>query len=74
MYTLKIQKIGDALVVTLPEEVLEQLNLSEGDSLFLTETPEGMQLTTGNPEFEKAMKAYKIISEKYKNALRELAK
>jgi putative addiction module antidote len=74
MYTLKIQKIGDALVVTLPEEVLEQLNLSEGDSLFLTETLEGMQLTTGNPEFEKAMKAYKIISEKYKNALRELAK
>jgi putative addiction module antidote len=74
MYTLKIQKMGDALVVTLPEEVLTQLNLSEGDSLFLTETPEGMQLTTGNPEFEKAMKIYKQGSEKYKNALQELAK
>ncbi|GET37558.1 AbrB/MazE/SpoVT family DNA-binding domain-containing protein [Microseira wollei] len=74
MYTLKVQKMGDALVITLPEELLKQLNLSEGDSLLLTETPEGMQLTTGNPEFETAMEIYRKGSEKYKNALRELAK
>ena len=74
MYAVKIQKIGDALVITLPEEVLKQLNLGEGDSLILTETPDGIKLNTRNPEFDKAMKAYKKVSEKYKNALRELAK
>lgn len=74
MYTLKIHKIGDSLGITLPEEVLQQLNVGEGDNVFLTETADGIQITAGNPEFEKAMKAYRKVSEKYKNALRELAK
>jgi putative addiction module antidote len=74
MYTLKIQKIGDSLGITLPEEVLQQLNVGEGDKVFLTETSDGVQITVCNPEFEKAMKAYRKVSQKYKNALRELAK
>jgi hypothetical protein len=41
--------------------------------LFVTQTSEGLQLTTRDPDFDKAMKAYKKVSEKYKNALRELA-
>ncbi len=74
MYAVEVQKIGDALVITLPEEVLKQLNVSEGDSLILTETPDGIKLNTCNPEFDKAMQIYRKGSEKYKNALRELAK
>ena len=74
MYTLKIHTIGDSLVIALPQEVLQQLNLGEGDNVFLTETTDGVQITACDPEFEKAMKAYRKVSEKYKNALRELAK
>ncbi|MEW6493308.1 MAG: AbrB/MazE/SpoVT family DNA-binding domain-containing protein [Cyanobacteriota bacterium] len=74
MYTLKIHKIGDSLGITLPQEVLQQLNVGEGDEVCLTETAEGVQITVCNPEFEKAMKAYRKVSQKYKNALRELAK
>ncbi len=74
MYAVKIQKVGDSFVITLPEEVLQQLNVGEGDSLFLTETHEGIKLDTCNPEIDRAMKAYRKVSEKYKNALRELAK
>lgn len=74
MYAVKIQKIGESFVITLPEEVLQQLNVGEGDSLFLTETTDGIKLNTCNREFDKAMKAYRKVSEKYKNALRELAK
>lgn len=74
MYKLKIYRIGDSLGITLPEEVLQQLNVGEGDNVFLTETEDGVQITVNDPEFEKAMKIYKKCSEKYKNALRELAK
>ncbi|MFB8791120.1 MAG: AbrB/MazE/SpoVT family DNA-binding domain-containing protein [Potamolinea sp.] len=74
MYKLKIYRIGDSLGITLPEEVLQQLNVGEGDNVFLTETEEGVQITVNDPEFERAMKAYKKVSQKYKNALRELAK
>ncbi|MDY6783910.1 MAG: AbrB/MazE/SpoVT family DNA-binding domain-containing protein [Cyanobacteriota bacterium] len=73
MDSLKISKIGDSLGIVLPEELLKQLNLSEGDRLFVTRTGEGIQLSDRDPEFEKAMKIYKKGSEKYKNALRELA-
>lgn len=74
MYTVKIHKIGDSLGITLPEEVLQQLNVGEGDNVFLTETEDGVQITVDDPELERAMKIYKQGSEKYKNALRELAK
>ena len=73
MYTIKIQKIGDSLGITLPQEVLEQLDVAEGDNLFVTKTEDGVQITNHDPNFAKAMKAYKKGSEKYKNALRELA-
>jgi putative addiction module antidote len=73
MYTIKIQKIGDSLGITLPQEVLEQLDVAEGDNLFVIKTEDGVQITTQEPNFAKAMKAYKKGSEKYKNALRELA-
>ncbi|MCL1463376.1 AbrB/MazE/SpoVT family DNA-binding domain-containing protein [Argonema galeatum] len=74
MYALAIQKIGDSLGITLPTELLEKLKVGEGDSIFITETAEGIQITTRDPDFEKAMEIYKQGSEKYKNALRELAK
>ena len=73
MYTLKIHKIGDSLGITLPQEVLEQLKVGEGDEVCLTEIADGVQITACNPEFEKAMKIYRKVSQKYKNALRELA-
>ncbi|HEY9606569.1 MAG TPA: AbrB/MazE/SpoVT family DNA-binding domain-containing protein [Allocoleopsis sp.] len=74
MYELKIQKIGDSLGITLPDEILQQLHIGEGDKVFLTETTDGVRITACDPEFKKAMKAYRKVSEKYKNALRELAK
>lgn len=73
MYTIKIEKIGDSLGITLPQEVLEQLDVGEGDNVFVIKTEDGIQITTHNPMFEKAMQIYRKGSEKYKNALRELA-
>lgn len=71
---LKLQKVGNSLGISFPTEILEKLRLQEGDSLSLTETEEGIQLTLYDPEFERAMQLYQEGSTKYKNALRELAK
>jgi putative addiction module antidote len=73
MYTLKIRRVGNSQGITLPKELLQKLNVREGDSVFVTETADGIQLTAYDPEFEKAMAAYRKVSSKYKNALRELA-
>ena len=71
---LKIQKIGDSISASIPQEILEQMNLREGDSLYITQTADGIYLTPNDPEFETAMKAANNISDRYQNALQELAK
>jgi putative addiction module antidote len=74
MYTLKISRVGNSLAITLPQEALEKLKVQEGDSVFVTETPTGIIITASNPDFEKAMEAYRKVSTKYRNALHELGK
>lgn len=73
MNTVKLRKVGNSLGVTLPKEILAQLNLSEGDDLFITTTPDGIRITPFDPEFEAAMAAFERTRRKYRNALRELA-
>ncbi|MFW6357692.1 MAG: AbrB/MazE/SpoVT family DNA-binding domain-containing protein [Chroococcales cyanobacterium] len=73
MNQLKVCKLGDSVGVTLPKEVLEKMGITEGDTLYLSEVPGGIQLTRSNPAFEKVMEAYQKVNEKYGNALRKLA-
>ena len=71
---LKIQKIGDSLSVSIPHEILEQMNLEEGDSIYVSQTPDGIYLTTKDPEFKTVMETARDISDRYRNAMKELAK
>ena len=74
MVALRVRKIGNSLGVILPAQAAAALKVSEGDQLFLTESPEGMRITAYDPSFEKQMKVAAKGMKKYRNALRELAK
>jgi putative addiction module antidote len=74
MNPLTVRKIGNSLGVILPKDALNKLAVQEGDRIFVQETPDGLELTTYDPEFEQAMAAYRQVNQKYRNALRELAK
>jgi hypothetical protein len=50
------------------------MHLSKGDTVFLTEAPDGYRVTPYNPEFEQQMNVAREIMKKRRNALRELAK
>ncbi len=69
-----LRKMGGSVGATLPKDIAERLHVQEGDELFVVETDEGILLTPYDPEFQKAMAAYKRTANKYRNALRELAK
>jgi putative addiction module antidote len=71
---LKLRKVGNSLGVILPREVISQLKVVEGDSLALTETPEGYHLTPYDPEIARQVEIGKKIMRRYRNTLRELAK
>jgi len=75
MTQLKVRPIGNSLGVVLPKEVLARLNLKNGDSLHLTEAPDGsMRITAYDPAFEAQMRIAREGMGRFRNALRELAK
>ncbi len=73
MYELKVRKVGNSLGVTLPAEAARQLQVREGDVLYLTESPQGLRITSYDPNFADSMKAAEEFMSKYRNALRKLA-
>ena len=71
---LRVQKIGDACGVILPTEVLQALQLQEGDMLELTRNDCGFQMSAGNGEFAAQMAVARTLLARYGATLRELAR
>ncbi len=75
MVELKVVKVGNSLGVRLPRPVLDRLHLENGDTLILTEAPDGgFRLTPYDPEFERQMEIAEKGMRRYRNTLRALAK
>lgn len=74
MLTLKLTQIGNSVGVVFPKEVLSRLKVSKGDSLFVTETPNGVELSAYNPEIEEQVKEGREFMREYRDTLRALAK
>ena len=53
MHMLKLTQIGNSVGVVLPKEALARLKLGKGESIFLTETPDGYALTPYDPRWRK---------------------
>jgi putative addiction module antidote len=71
---LKIRSIGSSYGIILPKEILSQLNLAEGDELFVVAAAGELKLTPYNPDFDKVLDAARDIVKRYRNDLRALAK
>ena len=71
----KVRKIGNSLGIVLPKEALQAMNVEEGAALYITKAPkDSIQITPEDPEFNEAMEIAEDIMNRYRNALRELAK
>ena len=55
MHALKLTQIGNSVGVILPKEVLARLKLARGDTVYVTETPDGFALTPLDPGFEQQL-------------------
>ena len=71
---LTLTAIGNSLGVVLPREALHRLKVDKGDTVYLTETPEGFRLTPYDPEFAAQVQEARAIMKKRRAALRELAR
>ncbi len=70
---LKLRAIGNSTGVVLPKEILEKLRVKQGDELMVLETPDGITLTSYDPEFARQMEAAERIMRDDRDLLRKLA-
>jgi putative addiction module antidote len=74
-YQTKVRRIGNSLGIVLPKEALQAMKVKEGATLYLTEAPEGsLRVTPDEKGFDKMMAIAEEGMQRYRNALRELAK
>ena len=71
---LKITTIGNSSGVILPKELLARLRLEKGDELYALETPDGIRLTTYDPELAAQMEVAEQVMREDRLVLHKLAK
>lgn len=74
MHTLKLTQIGNSVGVILPKEVLARLKVGKGDTLYVTETPDGLAVTPYDPTFEAQLEVGREVMREYRDTFRALAK
>ncbi len=74
MTALKLSRIGNSVGVVLPKDVLARLHLEAGDTVYLTEAPDGYRLTPYEAGFEAQMRVAETVMRENRDVLRQLAK
>jgi putative addiction module antidote len=70
---VKVISIGNSSGVILPKETLARLNVQKGDTLYLTEGPEGIRLVPYDEEFARQMEVAREIMRENRDVLQRLA-
>ena len=70
---VKVIGVGNSQGVILPRETLARFNMKKGDTLFITEGPEGIRLVPYDREFAEQMDAAREIMRENRDVLRKLA-
>lgn len=75
MLAFKVTTVGSSAGFILSKEAMSRLKVKKGDTVYLTEAPEGgYRLTPFNPDFERQMKLAEDIMHEDREILRALAK
>ena len=69
-----IRKIGNSEGVIIPKEVLQRLGLKSGDALEIREVNGNIELVPERADLAEQLRAARLGMQKYRAALRELAK
>jgi putative addiction module antidote len=74
MKKAKITTVGSSTGIILSKEILEKLKVEKGDTVYFIDTPNGVEITAYDTEFEEQMSVARRVMKDHRNALKELAK
>jgi putative addiction module antidote len=70
---VKITTIGSSVGIVLPKEVLTQLHVGKGDTLYITEAPDGVRLSAYDARFARNLDAMERVMRENRDVLKRLA-
>jgi putative addiction module antidote len=74
MTTLKLTQIGNSVGLILPKELLARLKLEKGDTVFVTESAHGVNLSPYNPSLDEELALGRAFMHDYRDTFHQLAK
>jgi len=75
MLRFKVTTVGASAGFILTKEAMARLKVRKGDTVYLTESPDGgYRLTPYNPDFERQMELAEEIMHEDRDILRALSK
>lgn len=73
MASVKVVAVGNSTGVILPKEIVRRLRVEKGDSLYILETPNGIELTPYDREFEEQVEVAERVMREDRDVLKKLA-
>lgn len=75
MLSFKVTTVGSSAGIILTKEAMARLGIEKGDTLYMTEAPDGSyRITPYDPEFERQMAHAEKVMHDDREVLRALAK
>ena len=74
MTVLKLTQIGNSVGVILPKELLAKLKLEKGDTVFVTEAANGVNLSPYDPSLDEELAMGREFMREYRDTFHQLAK
>jgi putative addiction module antidote len=71
--TVKVTTVGNSVGIVLPREILDQLKVGKGDTLYITAAPDGVRLTPYTPDLATKLEVAERIMRENRDVLRKLA-
>ncbi len=73
MASVKVVAVGNSTGVILPKEIVQRLRVKKGDTLYVLETPNGIELTPYDREFAAQMEIAERVMREDRDVLKKLA-
>jgi len=74
MTALKLTQIGNSVGLILPKELLARLKLEKGDTVFVTEAANGVNLSPYDPALDEELALGREFMHDYRDTFHQLAK
>ena len=70
---VKVTTVGSSAGIVLPREILNRLHVEKGDTVYLTESPDGIRITPYDAAFAKKIDMLEQVMRDNRDVLRKLA-